>query len=87
MYRGRTKRLPEPTSEFSLNNIKSDDGDSINNESVNRHKRVKPFHDSQSETLDETSRLISENSGYDFVFQSYIQSNTGLIVLKFTVLH
>ena len=73
MYRGRTKRLPEPTSEFSLNNIKSDDGDS-NNESVNCHKRVKPFHNSQSETLDETSRLISENSGYDFVFQSYIQS-------------
>ena len=75
MYRGRTKRLPEPTSEFSLNNIKSDDGDSINNESVNCHKRVKPFHDSQSETLNETSRLISENSGYDFVFQSYIQIN------------
>ena len=75
MYRGRTKRLPEPTSEFSLNNIKSDDGDSINNESVNCHKRVKPFHDPQSETLDETSKLISENSGYDFVFHSYIQIN------------
>ena len=73
MYRGRTKRLPEPTSEFSLNNIKSDDGNSINKESDNCHKRVKPFHNSQSETLDETSRLISENSGYDFVFQSYIQ--------------
>ena len=75
MYRGRTKRLPEPTSEFSLNNIKSEDGDSIDNESVNCHKRVKPFHNSQSETLDETSRLISENSGYDFVLQSYVLSN------------
>ena len=64
MYRGRKKRLPEPTSEFSLNNIKSDDGNSINKESDNCHKRVKPFHNSQSETLDETSRLISENSGY-----------------------
>ena len=75
MYRGRKKRLPEPTSEFSLNNIKSDDGNSINKESDNCNKRVKPFHNSQSETLDETSRLISENSGYDFVLQSYGLSN------------
>ena len=74
MYRGRTKRLPEPTSEFSLNNIKSDGVDSINNESVKCHKRDKPFHNSQSETLDETSRLISENSGCVSIFNQIFRA-------------
>ena len=72
MYRGRKKKLPEPISEFSLNNIKSDDGDSIVSEGDNSQKTVKQLHVSQSEPLDETSRLINKNSGYYNIFRHVI---------------
>ena len=71
MYRGRNKKLSEPTSEYSLSTIKSEDGDSILRESINCDKTVNNMYVSQTENPNETSRLINENSGYGCLLQFY----------------
>ena len=71
MYRGRNKKLPEPTSEYSLSTIKSEDGDSILREGNICDKTVNNSYAPQTETPNETSRLINGDSGYGCFFQFY----------------
>ena len=64
MFRGKSKRTPEPSSEYSLNTIKNSDTNSTFRSNDDCDQRTTNFDTNDIKTCHESSQLIPKHLGY-----------------------